>query len=99
MIRFRASSNPIGAIGYYLSEIVAEAKKRKYVFDASKIEHIDMTAHIPVTNGQILYEQKHLEHKLLVRDPERILLLQNSPILTHSIFSIIEGEVESWEKI
>lgn len=97
MIRFRASSNPIGAIGYYLSEVVNEAKKRNYVFDASKIESIDTTVRIPVTDGQVLYEKEHLSRKLTIRDPQRIPFLEKPPTLIYPLFIVITGGVEDWE--
>ncbi|MDD2916239.1 MAG: pyrimidine dimer DNA glycosylase/endonuclease V [Candidatus Gracilibacteria bacterium] len=97
LIRFRAHPNPIGAIGYYLSEIVTEATKRGYVFDASKIEKCYPVQDIAVTTGQISYEKSHLRRKLLVRNPERIPLLESSPIRLHPSFSLIEGEIEDWE--
>jgi len=65
---------------------------------------------LTVTKGQLEYEFLHLQRKLFVRDiKKRIeneskewvkdgeLLIHN--ILPNSIFKIIDGPVESWEKI
>ena len=50
LIRFRDCQNPIEAIGFYLSEIVSEAIKRGYNFDASKIAKVNNFLEIPVTS-------------------------------------------------
>lgn len=37
LARFRSCDNPIGAIDWYLSFVLDEARRRNYNFDASKI--------------------------------------------------------------
>ncbi|MDD2891627.1 MAG: pyrimidine dimer DNA glycosylase/endonuclease V [Candidatus Gracilibacteria bacterium] len=99
LMRFRTSENPLGAIGYYLREIVQEAKNRGYVFDSSKIGTIDEVTKIPVTRGQIRYEQDHLARKLLIRDSCRVPFLKQEPYLLHPLFFEVEGDIEEWELI
>lgn len=48
LTRFRATPDPLVAIGSYLSEIVREATQRGYHFDASKV-HCVGNVSIPVT--------------------------------------------------
>lgn len=98
LIRFRATMDPIAAINLYLDHVVTEAKNRNYNFDHSKLVVPPTSLLIPVTRGQVDFEHQHLITKLTLRDPkhlEKIVL----PIEPHPIFEIIEGEIETWEKI
>lgn len=99
LTRFRSCENPIEAIGFYLSEIVSEAIKRGYHFDVSKIEKMNNRLEIPVTSWQILYEKEHLKRKLMVRDVDRIHLLDNNPLHIHPLFYRIEWGIEKWEVV
>ena len=41
---------------------------------------------------------KHLLNKLKIRDPEKCKALKKiKTIETHSLFKVIDGEIESWE--
>lgn len=95
--RFKESHAPLPAIDAYLAEVAREATARGYSFDISKIDAGATHPKLTVTTGQIEYEREHLMHKLLIRDPKRLLLLD--AILTpHSLFTVIEGDIESWER-
>lgn len=66
---------------------------------------------IPVTTGQLRYELRFLGTKVANRDPEWLSSTLNSYLqptdsdgkLTippaHPLFTIIEGPIESWEKV
>lgn len=97
--RFKACNDPMLAIDAYLEEVLHEAQKRGYHFDATKIRTGKTVAQIPVTDGQIAYEIVHLKQKLQMRDPERLKLLPTDNIDAHRMFTITSGEVESWEKL
>lgn len=96
--RFRASSNPIGAIAVYLRGICQEAARRGYKFQEDKINPSEFQDTIPCTRGQLLYEWNHLQAKLRRRDLNRYKELEDvvepEP---HPLFCIVEGEVEEWE--
>lgn len=106
--RFKNCSFPLRAIGYYLTVIWEESRKRKYKFDASKINyfycfHLD---NLTVTKGQLEYEMKHLCLKLGVRDKNKakennhsIITSNGLKIEPHPLFKVVEGKVESWEKV
>lgn len=101
--RFKTSSDPLASISYYLDQVVDEATYgRNYSFDHTKIVSIDKDAPlIKVTRGQLEYEFNHLIEKLKKRDPERIA---NIPRVftqedVHPLFLLVDGEIESWEKI
>jgi hypothetical protein len=73
-----------------------EADRRGYKFDSTKLypTPFDMllTNPLTVTKGQLEFEFKHLEKKIgkpIVRNSE----------LVNPLFAIIDGEIESWEKI
>lgn len=97
--RFRATPDPLGAIGLFLAHIAEEATQRGYSFDRSKISLI-RTLNINVTKGQITYEWLHLMKKLSQRSPDlhrrfsSITLPEQNPI-----FTVVPGEIESWEKL
>lgn len=96
--RYRATNDPIGAIGLFLSFIADEATQRGYTFDRSKIIAIHAIT-MTVTTEQIAYEWRHLLKKLSSRSPN--LFLQFRAIITpdpHPIFTVIQGEIEYWEK-
>ena len=97
--RFKNSTDPLLMINAYLGFVYAEANHRGYKFNKDKFTIVSKYTPIQVTDGQIKYELEHLRKKLeqrsstlaknLPKDIENIQLLP--------IFTIIEGEVESWE--
>ncbi|MBN2659361.1 MAG: DNA lyase [Spirochaetales bacterium] len=98
LIRFRGTSDPLGAIAEYLSSVCDEADRRGYHFDRTKILPDRLGVKINVTEGQVAYEMEHLKKKLKVRDPsalEKILKL-DKPVL-HPLFTVVAGDVEDWE--
>jgi hypothetical protein len=102
--RFRASPDPLAAIGYYLSSIHAEASGRGYRFDASKIVAPSSGGGrprpIPVTEGQLDYEFRLLKSKLALRDKTKY---EDMAALAHPVpgpaFRLVPGGVEAWEKV
>jgi hypothetical protein len=97
--RFKAHPNPLGAIGYYLREVYAEAKKRGYSFNESKIGVDTSPQAIQTTSGQLDFEIKHLLGKLEIRsrvDYKRLVGKEN--LDPHPLFEIVAGEIEDWEK-
>ena len=95
--RFRASRNPVAAIGTYLWAVVDEAKARNYNFDASKIAMSRGSGSIPVTRGQLDFERQHLMKKLRIRDPARFRMLRATAALPHPMLRIVAGGLEPWE--
>jgi hypothetical protein len=96
--RFRATADPLDAIGHYLMSVRAEATVRGYRFDASRVLRTDApNPGIPVTTGQLALELEHLRRKVVVRDP---LWLPRLPQVAHASPSLVEvpGGVESWER-
>lgn len=99
LVRFRAQPDPASAIGSYLHEVAAEADRRGYRFDRTRILQHGTAQPMPVTTGQLRFEQSHLLAKLLVRDPERAERLNalEEP-LPHPRFYPVDGPVEAWER-
>lgn len=97
--RFRADPDPVGAIGAYLVGLAAEATRRGYKFDTSRIIDPCVTdERICVTQGQLLFEWQHLGSKLFARSPadaQRWLADNAEP---HPVFIVVDGERELWEK-
>jgi hypothetical protein len=100
LIRFRAVSDPEGAIASYLAEVHAESLRRGYAFDAEKIGRARSRSRIVETRGQLLYEWHHLREKLKRRDPARLRTLQTIEVPeSHASFRIVAGRVRDWERI
>lgn len=97
--RFRKCGQPVTAISTYLWAIHDEATERGYAFNAGKIARNWKTITIPVTQGQLLYEWAHLKRKLRVRDWRHFRKVVRQKIIPHPLFTVIAGEVESWEKV
>ncbi|MBC7092018.1 MAG: hypothetical protein H5T50_08970, partial [Nitrososphaeria archaeon] len=63
--RFKNTQNPTLYIGTYLYHIHQEAKTRNYNFNIKKIKEYNTNIEkIPIKEGQIKYEYKHLQKKL-----------------------------------
>jgi len=98
--RFRKSRNPVNSINSYLLSIYEEGAKRGYKFDKSKIGKKFSDEKIPVKKGQVEYEFYHLKNKLRFRSPEKFhSLLEIKNVETNRIFYVVDGGVESWEKV
>ena len=95
--RFRASRNPTATISTYLWDVRNEATARGYNFDASKIAMRKRSVSIPVTQGQMDFERKHLLKKLRVRDPLRFRELAATEIRPHPMMRVVPGDREPWE--
>lgn len=98
--RFRATDDPLGAIGSYLRGVADEADARGYRFTTSKILRESVGAEIPVTTGQLDHEWRHLRAKLAVRSPERLESFADiDRPNTHPLFTVVDGTIEAWERI
>jgi len=99
LLRFQALRNPAGALASYLTLVYEESVKRGYHFDRGKIGKKQFRGRIPETKGQLLYEWRHLKHKLSARDPARRRACRSISVPEHHpLFRLIEGEVRAWEK-
>lgn len=99
LARFRAHALPRYAINAYLAAIHAEATKRGYLFDASKIGPVRSIRTMPTTSGQISHEWRHFLQKVAVRNPQlhRRLRAVRAP-RCHPLFTRVKGSLEPWER-
>jgi hypothetical protein len=98
--RFRASGDAIGAIATYLRAIQSEAHRRGYSFSEEKINPAHFNGRIDCTRGQLLYEWNHLKKKLRLRDAQKYSEIESiAEPEPHTLFNIIEGDIEDWEVI
>jgi hypothetical protein len=99
LTRFRASPDPLAALGFYLRHIANEASRRGYAFDESKILETGNCDRVEETEGQLLYEWQHLKQKLAVRSPSRLQGFEGvSNPSPHPLFRIVPGDVREWER-
>jgi len=97
--RFRESKTPVTTISAYLWAVHDEANRRGYSFDSSKIARRRQPRALTVTQGQLDFELGHLKAKLRVRDPERFRQLRKlREITAHPLFTVVDGEIETWER-
>lgn len=103
--RFKKTDFPIPYIGWYLSILWEESIIRDYNFDKTKIIDSDYTGleYLTVTKGQLIYEFNHLQDKLFIRDKKRydfnIGNTNDKTLKPHPMFTVIDGDIEEWEKI
>ena len=98
--RFKNHEKPLDAINYYLEQLYLEAKSRNYKFDRKKFTKIEKISKIPVTEGQIQYEKKHLLKKLKIRERKKYDELMNTKVISiNKLFTQKDGPIEKWEKI
>lgn len=100
LLRFQQQRHPLKAIATYLSGIHAEALRRHYQFDATKIQAGRVRKKISVTSGQLEYELRHLKAKLRVRNPTAYrALMKIHPPEPHPLLVQVRGVVEGWEVV
>ncbi len=97
LARFQALRNPVGGLNAYLREVLAEAGRRGYHFDARKVGP-GRAVRIPVKGGQLAYEWAHLGAKLKKRHPQRWQAWKGSKATPHPLFRKVSGGLESWER-
>ncbi|CAM5779485.1 pyrimidine dimer DNA glycosylase/endonuclease V [Cellulomonas persica] len=102
--RFRASTDPLAAIGAYLELLADEADARGYRFDRSRVvaprtgDPALVDAQLVVTTGQLAYERTHLLAKLDARSPADAVRLRADPLRAHPSFVVVPGDVAAWER-
>jgi hypothetical protein len=97
--RFRAHESPRAAINAYLAPIHAEATRRGYAFDQSKIGPLTDVEPIPVTGGQLAFEWRHLMKKLSTRNKTVYRQWAGTRrAQCHPLFRRVHGAIEIWER-
>ena len=100
LIRFQALPDSPAAIAAFLGGVHEEAVHREYRFDATKIAAPQFAGIIEETEGQLLYEWRHLNEKLKRRAPERYAAHRSILVpLPHPLFRIVPGEIQAWERM
>jgi len=100
LTRFRAQKDPLPVIAAFLAGLAAEAARRGYRFDVTKISKRRFRGRLRETKGQLHYEWGHLMTKLQVRAPElHVQYLTVEMPEPHPIFRIVAGEVREWERM
>ena len=98
--RFKNSGNAVGCINQYLTSIHENSLERGYNFNKNKVNLNFIPTKLTVTDKQMKFEMELLLRKLETRDPERFhKLSRRIKIDAHPLFRIIDGEIESWEKV
>lgn len=97
--RFRAHPAPTLAINAYLAAVHAESLARGYRFDRSRFGPVRAVAPLPLNEGQLALEWRHLLAKLAVRDPARYAQWRalDRPDC-HPLFRLQPGPVAAWER-
>jgi hypothetical protein len=97
--RFRAHAAPLAVIDVYLGAVCDEADARGYRFDRGKLTTPATGPRLPASDGQLVYEWKHLLAKLEVRDPQRHADWRGVRIPEpHPLFDVSPGPIAPWER-
>jgi hypothetical protein len=100
LARFLASPAPRKTIAVYLRAVHAEATRRGYRFDASKIGRGGGNEPLIVTKGQLEYEWMHLRKKIERRSPAWSAELPKSRLPEpHPLFRVVAGGIADWEVV
>lgn len=100
LTRFRETAAPLAAIAAYLRGIHAEAARRGYRFEVTRIGVVGTRELIAVTDGQMAYEWAHLTAKLRLRAPGWLAgLAAVSAPAPHPLFCLVPGPVAGWEMV
>lgn len=87
--------NQITTIDAYLHGICDEAVRRGYKYDRSKLGERSWSPALTVTSGQMHFEFAHLQRKLEIRSTPHV----NVELKPHPLFVVVDGPIESWERI
>lgn len=99
LVRFKETEKPVYAINRYLAEVYNEAVARGYRFDRNKLDWGFEPILLAVTTGQMKYETEHLLRKLQQRDEARFDEVRKlSDLEPHTMFEVVVGEIEEWER-
>lgn len=103
--RFRGTADPVGVVGSYLTCVRAEALVRGYGYDVTRVDRPDpegaWLGSLPVTDGQLELEWRHLLAKLTVRSPDLAASWRDvipEQLEVHPLFARVPGPVEPWER-
>jgi pyrimidine dimer DNA glycosylase len=100
LARFQAQPNPAAALASYLRAVHEEAVRRGYQFDGRKIGARRSRGKIVETDGQLLYEWRHLRRKLKQRDRPTYARHRGDHVPeAHPLFRIVPGGVREWERV
>ena len=101
LARFRAHRTPRCALNAYLEAVAAEATRRGYAFDRSRIGPVRLRARplLRATRGQLAHEWRHLLSKLARRSPALHRRWRaERRVQPHPLFRLVRGGVEPWER-
>jgi hypothetical protein len=97
--RFRAHPEPLSMIAAYLRPLRAEAAARGYRFDSTKILGAPECGRVEETEGQLLFEWRHLLGKLEARSPALYRRCSDVRVPEpHPLFEIVPGGRRPWER-
>jgi hypothetical protein len=97
--RFQAHATPRLAINSYLAAVHAEATRRGYHFDRSKLGPGRPGLRLGVSRGQLEHEWQHLLRKLQQRSPELHARWHGTTqTLAHPMFEVRPGPIAGWER-
>lgn len=102
LVRFKEYMDPLVAINTYIFHLYRASLVSGYSFDGSKVRDdlVDADLKLSVTEGQLAYELWHLRKKLAVRDQNKFnsLSMISNPA-PNPMFTVIQGEIEKWERV
>ena len=100
LTRFREAARPVASIDTYLAAVCDEADRRGYRFDRTKLGRARTRGRLPVSDGQMAHEWRHLLAKLGRRQPDfRRRLADIATPRAHPLFKVVRGPVAAGERL
>ena len=99
LIRFRDEAEPLAVIGTYLWAVHAEAMRRGFRFDGTRIGSGAAKIVMDVPRGQVDFEWRHLMAKLVRRSPAWREWNETIERRIHPLFRLVDGGMARWEVI
>lgn len=90
LLRFKDTKDPLKSIGSYLSMIASEGARQGYKFNHEKIIYPNFDQNVmPVSQGEVSFEVRHLKDKLKLRDKAKYTELSKTPkVEANPIFTL-----------
>lgn len=99
LARFRELEEPVTGVVTWLAGVAAEADRRGYRFDRSRLAGPPNPAlRLPLTQGQLGFEWAHLRAKVAGRDALWWEHLEHAVAAPHPMFEVVPGPVADWER-
>jgi hypothetical protein len=99
LTRFRDERDQRVCVSTYLAHVAAEADRRGYSFDRTRLSPGRTRRRLPLSEGQLRFEWEHLRAKLRKRNRTFYGSIADVELPEpHPLFIVVGGGVAEWER-